>query len=281
MRSSATLFLLVILAIGCTPTKESGDTASKLGSNDWTIQRTLTKDTENYHFVFPAEGYAYEHRDSLVDACMSAIRQNMELLKVDSMKVPYRITFYPSKAAMKKATNTGVSGQADFWNKTVGFVSTDDPETIEKENIIPPPITHETMHMIAMETWGYPQESNLWMNEGLATFAANSCNGRTVREVHNYLLTHDMTFPMDSLTGQFYACNEMIGYHQAASIVQYLLEHYGVEKFGAFWQAGFSEFELIYGTTFPEVEAKLNAEVRAAYPEGVELDWEVFKKGCK
>ena len=74
---------------------------------------------------------------------MSAIRQNIQLLEVDSMNVPYRITFYPSKAAMKKATNTGVSGQADFWNKTVGFVSTDDPETIEKENIIPPPVTHE------------------------------------------------------------------------------------------------------------------------------------------
>lgn len=272
--------MAIVLVTGCTHIPKS-DVQPAQRTDDWTEERSVAKDIANYTFIFPSEGYAYAHRDSLVDACMTAIRQNMELLKVDSMNVPYRITFYPSKAAMKQATNIGVSGHADFWTKGVAFVATDDPETIKEENIIPAPITHETMHMVAMETWGYTPENNLWMNEGLATFAANSCNGRTVREVHNYLLTHDMTFPMDSIAGQFYACDEMIAYHQAASIVQYLLEQYGVEKFGELWKAGFTEFERIYGISFPELEAKLNAEVLAAYPEGVALDWEVFKKGCK
>lgn len=73
----------------------------------------------------------------------------------------------------------------------------------------------------------------------------------------------------------------MIACHRSASIAQYMLEHCGVEKFGELWQAGFSEFETIYGLSFLELEARINAEVMAAYPNGVEIDRDVFKKGCK
>lgn len=231
--------------------------------------------------MFPDEGYANERRDSLVDVCMIAIHRNMELLKVDTFSVPYVIRFYPSKAAMKKVTGIGVSGQADFATKSVGLVVTNDPAVMKKENIVTPPIQHETMHMLAMETWGYPPQSSLWLNEGLATYATNTCNGLTVREVNSYLLNNKMTFPGDSLVEHFYACDEMIAYHQAACYVQYLIEHYGVEKFGALWQAGMSDFEVIYGMPFKELEALVAAELTEAYPNGVEIDWESFKKGCK
>jgi len=32
---------------------------------------------------------------------------------------------------------------------------------------------------------------------------------------------------------------------------------------------------------FKELEALVVAEVAEAYPNGVEIDWEVFGKGCK
>jgi len=278
-RSAAGYLALMILGVACTPVNERDGLSVE--ATGWTVQRSVTKPIENYTFIFPEEGFAYAHRDSLVDACMAAIRRNMAMLEVDTFSVPYKIRFYPSKAAMKEATNIGVSGHADFWIKEVAFVATDDPATIEKENIIPAPIIHETMHMIAMEKWGFPPEDNLWLNEGLATYAADQCNGYTVREIYSYLLTHDMTFPTDSLMDGFYHRDEMTAYHQSACIVQYLLEHFGVEKFGTLWQEGSTSFEQVYGMGFPELVARIDADVAAAYPNGVELDWERFKKGCK
>ena len=41
------------------------------------------------------------------------------------------------------------------------------------------------------------------------------------------------------------------------------------------------EFEVIYGVPFKELEALVAAELTEAYPNGVEIDWESFKKGCK
>jgi hypothetical protein len=277
---SLALHCSMLLAAACT-TNKPDDHATQHLTNGWAVHHVLTKQVENYTFTFPGEGLAYERRDSLVEACMGAIHRNMELLQLDTFNTPYKIKFHPSKAAMKAATNIGVSGHADYWTKEVGLVVTDDPVIIETENIIPAPIAHETMHMLAMEHWGFPPQNNLWLNEGLATYAANQCNGRTVREVYSYLLSHNKALPMDTLVQQFYESNEMVAYHQAGCIVQYLLEHHGLEKFGSLWQEGAAHFEGIYGMGYAELNTRLNADIMEAYPQGVELDWEVFGMGCK
>ena len=90
-----------------------------------------------------------------------------------------------------------------------------------------------------------------------------------------------ITVTKPSLMYSDYHRDEMTAYHQSACIVQYLLEHFGVEKFGTLWQEGSTSFEQVYGMGFPELVARIDADVAAAYPNGVELDWERFKKGCK
>ena len=248
--------------------------------NGWSRQVSYTKTIPPFTFHVPAEGLAFAERDPLVAACTGAIERNCKMLEVDSFTVPYRIRFYPSKAAMKAAVNIGVSGHADYWNKELGLVVTDDPAVMEAENIIAPPIAHETMHMVAMEKWGFPPEDMQWLNEGLATAAANNCNGYDVHQVYSHLLSHDRALPMDSLVHGFYACDEMVAYHQAGSYAHYLLQHHGVQKLGALWQEGFASFERIYGISFAAMRERMDAEVLAMHPH-VPLDWERFKAGCK
>ena len=101
-RSAAGYLALMILGVACTPVNERDGLSVE--ATGWTVQRSVTKPIENYTFIFPEEGFAYAHRDSLVDACMAAIRRNMAMLEVDTFSVPYKIRFYPSKAAMKEAT---------------------------------------------------------------------------------------------------------------------------------------------------------------------------------
>ncbi|MGB0177145.1 MAG: hypothetical protein ACPF9D_08260, partial [Owenweeksia sp.] len=92
----------------------------------------------------------------------------------------------------------------------------------EAKKIIKPPIKHELMHMMSNTLWGYPPTDMYWMNEGFAALAEDNCNGYRVSEIYRYMLENDYLYPMDSLTADFYATDEMIGYHQAAYITQYL-----------------------------------------------------------
>ena len=73
----------------------------------------------------------------------------------------------------------------------------------------------------------------------------------------------------------------MIAYHQSAYIVQSLIEFQGIEKIKELWQAGFIDFEKIYGMPFSEMESKINTSIMDKYPTSIVIDWETFRKGCK
>lgn len=278
------IYIVSICAcIGCSNANDIKDEINKENNDlgDWELKQKVTKQIDSLVFIFPGEGYAFERRDSLAKECMKAIAQNLKLTGIKEFTAPYKIEFFQSKAAMKEAKGMGVSGYNDYWKREVNFVSTNDLETVKKENIIPTPIVHEFLHMVAMETWGVPPNNNNWLNEGLATYAANSCNGLCVAEIYSFLFTEDMIFPMDSLVNNFYGQDEMIAYHQSAYIVQSLIEFQGIEKIKELWQAGFADFEKIYGIPYSEMESKINSSIIDKYPTSIVIDWETFKKGCK
>jgi hypothetical protein len=134
--------------------------------------------------------------------------------------------------------------------------------------------------MITMTTWGYPGQDSNWMNEGLAAYAENKCNGYTDEQIYRYLADKDMLVPMPALASSFYKQPEMIAYHQAAYIVQYLLSHYGVEKLKALWRQGFASFETVYGVPFAQVQSDLSNKARQDYPTAPAINWNTFKEGC-
>jgi hypothetical protein len=108
---------------------------------------------------------------------------------------------------MKKYTGLTAGGIPMIQPKIVYLVSNDDP----KEGR--PPIKHELMHLITMTTWGFPGQDSNWMNEGLAAYAENDCNGYTDEQVYRYLLEKNMLVDMTALTTSFYRQPEMIAYH--------------------------------------------------------------------
>ncbi len=278
LRKLPLMLLLIFLIFGCAEIKNIENEGEV--NNEWTSKTQVFKQIKNYDFIFPGEGYAYEKRDSLVQECLTAIEENMKLVEIDTFNVPYKIVFYPSKAAMKDDLGYGYSGAVNDWTKTASFVATDNIETIKKENIVAVPIKHELMHMIVLELWGRYENSS-WLNEGLATYANNNCNDYSVAEIYKYLFTQEMLIPIDSLVNDFYATDEIIGYHQSAYIVQYLIEQFGIEKFSRLWKEGFTSFEEIYKISFSEMESSLKAELQEKIPNTIEIDWESFKIGCK
>jgi len=143
-----------------------------------------------------------------------------------------------------------------------------------------PPIKHELMHLIATTKWGYPHPSTTWANEGLATYASNNCGYHNVAELYRYFLDNDMLIKMDDLSNDFYSYPEMIAYHQAGYIVQYLIEHYGISKFKMLWQKGMNAFEAIYGIDYITVENAIKSTIKQVYETTPNINWDVLKTGC-
>jgi hypothetical protein len=91
----------------------------------------------------------------------------------------------------------------------------------------------------------------------------------------------DKLIDIDFLTSDFYAQSEMIGYHQSAYLVEYLLNNYNIELFKQLWTLGFDSFESTYGISFSKAKADLEKVLLKKYPSAPDIDWETFKEGCK
>ena len=228
----------------------------------------------NVSFTFPSKGFAYENRDKLVAECLAAMKSNAALIQLPQYTDSITIQFLDSRQEMKRYTGITPAGIAVVEHKIVYIVANGEPDEVK------PPIKHELMHMMSMTSWGYPTHDSNWMNEGLAAFAENNCNGYNDEQIYRYLLEKKMLIPMSALTSTFYQQPEMIAYHQAAYIAQYLLNKYGVEKFKQLWTRGFDQFERIYGIRFQQAQRDMDTLVKQNYPTAPAIDWNSFQKGC-
>jgi hypothetical protein len=228
----------------------------------------------NISFVFPPKGYAYDHRQQLIQECLEGMKHDLPMINLHEFTDTFTIRFVDSREEMRQYTGNPAGGITELWPRKIIYM-----EVNEKE--AGPPIYHEIMHMITQSEWGEPVPTSIWMNEGLAAFSQNQCNGYTDEQIYRYFAGAHMLLPMDSMADRFYQEPEMIAYHQAGCIVEYLLKHYGVEKFRALWQQGFDHFDEIYGTSFSRMDADIQATAQRDYPKPPDIDWKTFSVGCQ
>ncbi|MBO0354539.1 hypothetical protein J0656_10975 [Muricauda ruestringensis] len=254
---------------GCFEKELQSETTDKEG---WVKETKVSKLIKNVNFVFPENGYAFDHKEELIKRTFNAIEHNKKILKKDSFVDTIYVRVMSSRDEMFKYTGTTATGNAYPYWSTVNIVL--------KEDEVDPPIEHELMHLMGMLDWDYPENSSSWVNEGMATYAANNCSGYTVAEIYRYLLAENKLIPIEDLSSNFYDQSEMIAYHQSGYIVQYLLEHYSIGQFKQLWTDGFEKFEEIYGFSYAKIEDDLQKAVMLKYSETPNIDWEKFSKGC-
>ena len=227
----------------------------------------------NISFVFPPTGYAHDHRQQLIQECLDGIRHDLPIINLPEFPDTFTIRFLESRQEMKEYTGNPASGVTILEPRKIIYLLAN-----EKEKGAP--VDHELMHMITLAEWGNPDRTSLWMNEGLAAFSQNNCNGYNDEQIYRYFAASRMLLPMDSLADQFYQEPEMIAYHQAGCMVEYLLKNYGVEKFSNLWQQGFYNFNEIYGISFSRMEADIKATAERDFPKPPDIDWKSFSVGC-
>tara|TARA_R110001583_G_scaffold195104_1_gene369197 strand:+ start:918 stop:1733 length:816 start_codon:yes stop_codon:yes gene_type:complete len=262
------LLIFILIGIGCIET-------IKGQSNGWSEDKQVIKTIENVMFTIPASGNSFDNKELLVTECLDAIKSNCKLINIPIYTDSIHFRFLTDRDEMKKYTATKASGITYEWIKTVYIVDS------YKKGEVKAPIKHELMHLMTMTLWGYPEKTSTWMNEGLAAFAENNCNNYNVQQIYRYFLENKMLLPIDSLADDIYKQPEMIAYHQSAYIVEYLISNYGFEKFKELWRTGLDGFEKIYLIKIEQVIIEMEKNLIEKYPTSPEINWEVFKKGCK
>lgn len=241
--------------------------------NGWKKEGQVLKSIKNIHFNFPDNGFAFDNKEYFVEECLNAMESDAKIIGLAPFTDTIHIRFLSSRDDMNKLAGMSATGMALPHIRTLFVVA----DTAEK---VKPPIKHELMHLLAMLKWGYPHYTSTWINEGLAAYAEDNCNGYSVSEIYRYFLETDKLISIDSLVTDFYNQPEMIGYHQSAYVVEYLLENYSIKQFNRLWLEGFYEFESIYNMSFQEMKKLLEVDVIKKHSEVPNISWEVFKEGC-
>jgi len=264
------VFILILTLTGCAQLREQSKPLDKDG---WITETKISKLIENVNFVFPESGYAFENKEYLIKQTFDAIENNKKILKKSEFNDTIYVRVMSSRDEMFIYTGTRAYGNAYPYWSTLNIVL--------NENALNPPIKHEMMHLMAMLDWDYPKRNSTWINEGIATYSANNCNGYSVEQIYRFFMAEDKLIPIEDLVSNFYGNSEMVSYHQSGYIVQYLLEKYTIKQFKQLWTDGFEKFENIYGLSYQEIENNLKKAVVEKYPENPKIDWEKFSEGCK
>lgn len=273
------LVFLAFFVAACSIPEEQNNSL-KQDNNGWENEHRVTKTVGNIIFTFPSSGWAYDRRDSLVQEFPEPMRHDLSLINMTEFTDTIRVVFVNTRKEMAKHTSLPFAGLAYVDIQTIFLLA----DTSRKPMNLP--IKHEMMHMITLSKWGTPEEPELtWMKEGIAALAAGdvNCDGThyTLDQIYSFLSAKNKLIPLDSLAVKFYGRKEMVVYHQSASIVKYLLDKYGVEKFIKLWQGRFSDFEQVYGVPHKQVESKVEEEIKQKCPAPPHIDWDFFVKGCR
>jgi hypothetical protein len=236
--------------------------------SDWKTNCSVTKTIRNITFNFPSNGFAFDNRDSIVNACFDAINHNLSIIHQKDYTDTIVAQFLSSRKEMLENTGYATSEYAFPQMDKIWFVADKD---------IRPLIKHEFMHMITFRLWGQPPQQSYWLKEGIATYAQNSCNGFAVEQIYAFFEKKNMLIAIDSLAGHFYTQPMMIAFHQSAYIVQYLIETYGIQKFSLLYQSGFDRFENIYGIRFKQILLDISNKLDKKFPKAPDINWNTFK----
>lgn len=269
------LLLPLVLTIACTSTEK----VEPLGE-EWEPYNLVVRHQDHIRFSFPASGFAFEQKDNFVADVYGAIESNAEILGIPEYNEYFKVFFHSSRSEVEKFTGMAAAGIANVWTRELHIAAYTDEESDSTDFVTNPPIIHEMMHLMSCTTWGYPDQNLQWLNEGLATYAGDNCNGYTIAEIYRYMLDEGHAYSAADFDRHFYELEEMIGYHQSAYYVECLIEAHGMEKFQEFWQSNHANFDEVYGMSFEDFIKTANERVIRIVPEKPNIDWDEFMKGC-
>jgi hypothetical protein len=148
-------------------------------------------------------------------------------------------------------------------------------------------LRYDLMRLIIPIKWGEQHDPALkWLSVGISAYANSEAfdyDGHSFEERYTCFLQNRELLQADTLamfTIEEFMPGNKIAYSQAAYIVKYLIDNYGIEKLKQLWQEGMDSFEKIYGRSFNQLINAIDKELNKKYPEPINFNWKVFNSDC-
>ncbi|MEM8488160.1 MAG: hypothetical protein AAF564_21600 [Bacteroidota bacterium] len=217
--------------------------------------------TAKVTLYFQRDSFAATRAAALLVEAEMHLEHAQTLLGEPSFPHHLRVFYVESREEMAVLTGQtrGSTGLADFESATVAVVLNGEKRRGAER--------HEIMHIVSTMRWGQPAGARTleewlpggWLREGLATYADNYCGSSTIRETALAMYKAGDIIPVDSLANAFLNQDDLSAYIQAGTLMQYLIETEGIEKYRLFWEGGNASFETVYGRSLDILEAAWHA----------------------
>ena len=240
-----------------------------LGDNSFEF---VTVEQKHFRFYYQPNSFAASHLDSLCVNAEFARRHGLAVLQEAEFPEIIDVFYLQSRDDMNRAIGYSVKGFSDWRSRTVLIVVNEEIRAYH---------AHEIMHVLSANLWGFPADSNHCFLEGLAVFADSPCLGYSLHEIAAYMEHERLLIPLDVMFERFRQQADVPSYMQAGSLVEYLIESYGSQKFKRLWQEGMQKCDRIIGISLERLETDFKNHLKAKHPRAPVVDWELLlSRGC-
>lgn len=253
---------LLIVFGGCSPKQtsmpEEAPTGLARAALDNPVFRWDSTATPTLTLYYQPGSYAADRVPVLRGRAEEARERTLAMLGETEFPHRLRLFYVSSREEMAALTGRESTGSADVDSYTVALVANESWTPFER---------HEVMHAVSLLLWGQPgdpatQQEWLrggWLREGIATAAEDRCGSAPNRSVAAAMKAEGRLIPLESLTTTaFYQQDDIAAYLQAGSLVEYLIQTYGIAPFRRLWQEG-AGVAAIYGKPTSDLEAEWQA----------------------
>lgn len=127
---------------------------------------------------------------------------------------------------------------------------------------------HELNHVIVHNIWCNP--SNKWMSEGFAVYSDEEWGSYDLHSLNKYFFEKNKIIPLTDLFGRFDSYEDRITYPQSGSLVKYIIEKYGSDKFRELWDKGDDAISEIYSKSMYSLEKEWLEEIKKSNSDGID-----------
>ncbi len=261
MMKQLSIYISIVLIVSCNP-KDSADKKRK-GENQWTQDATA-------HFRLKAQGGVRSAgKLKAIGEKMEVIQQELLAMLNETERQRLLVYFLKDRETLASYTGFPAKGYTDTKNGIIYFVDRD-PFHVA--------LRHETMHALSWRLWGPP--NSYWLSEGLAVYASGTCGNYHLHALAHALNKQGKIISFKNLTENF-DFRALEPSLQAASMVKFIYENYGVSALKHFWQSKGGNSVPGMGVSAGELERKWKRHIEQAQFNS-EVDFNRIKEnGCE
>lgn len=220
----------------------------------------ITDTTEQVNFHFEKDKYSENDIKIIKSVTQNSINKILKL--INENRYPNHIEYIIVSSTERMKELTGYSYNAFSYPRLDAVYA-----IIGKD--IRALGAHEFNHVIVENIWGKSED---WLTEGFAVFSDDDWHGNDLFSLSKYLFDKKKLLTFADLVNDFPLYSSLLTYPQCGSIVKYLYEKYGRDKFKLLWQNGSDSIEKIYGKKLYEIESDWQDEIQKHDAKKIKYD---------